>query len=235
MVDTRDRILNDYEHWIPYFSSFCSAFFISSLRTSTMFIFDNCKVPFFPCPLKTGSRIPFHYVEYIHGKDNKKDIPVFFNGRAIVRVARRFFGNLIIKSIPGSYIKFLDDGIALSGHEYVDMMSKSKISWCPRSIWSDPNRDCNTTIGKEIEAMCLESMVLKQPLGVIETEERIPGIHFVEYKNDSSDLIEKIEYYLEHEEKRKEIARNGRLWWERNCSPISRSVYMFNKAISTFL
>ena len=54
-----------------------------------------------------------------------------------------------------------------------------------------------------IQAMILglEVLVLKHPTGVIESEPRLPGIHFVEYENYNTDLIEKISYYLKHEDK----------------------------------
>jgi len=74
--------------------------------------------------------------------------------------------------------------------------------------------------------MCLENLVIRHPIGVIETEPRIDRKHYVEIQNDDSDLLELLYYYLEHDDERKEIAHNGRLWYERNGSPTARAYHI---------
>lgn len=226
-----DCPINNWKHWVPYHSKYCTAFFVFALRHSTSFIFDDCPIPVFPFPNTSGHHIDKPYIEYCHGLKRKKDIPIFFNGRSFVRVARKGVGNMILEAFPESHIKFLDSGEVLSSRDYIDLMSRSKITWSPRSVWSEPDRDCNLPPQREFEAMCLESMVIKHPNGKYESEERIPGMHFVEYNNDNTDLIEKLHYYLDHDDERNEIAHNGRLWWERNCTPLSRSSFILKSCL----
>lgn len=225
-IHQTDCPINRWERWVPYESQFCTAFFILALRHSTNFIFENCSVPVFPLIDKFGTHVSPNYVEHCHASDIKKDLDIFFSGRCAIRPAREHAGRNILEAFPNSSIQFIDHGIAFDAPEYIDLMSRTKIAWCPRSVWSDPDRDCNCPTGRDYEAMCSEAMIIKHPIGIVESEKRIPGVHFVECKNDDTDLMEKLSYYLEHDEERKTIARNGRLWWERNGSARGRSVFM---------
>lgn len=218
--------------WIKY-SEFTTAFFIFCHRFSTTFIFKDT-VPAYPLPGKSAAHFSLVQLEHnAHSRSlqSEKDIPVFFSGRHSCRVARKHSGNTIKRHFPDAYIHFLETRTSLSKDEYMDTIIRAKIAWCPRSVWSPPDPECNSSIPKEFEAMGLELLLVKHPIGVIETEERIPGVHFVEIKNDSSDLIEKLQYYLEHEDERKEIAHNGRLWWERNCSTVARANFIMNSCL----
>jgi len=76
--------------------------------------------------------------------------------------------------------------------------------------------------------MALECCIFRHPNNLIEVEPRISGVHYVEIdENTHADLIPKINYYLEHEKERKEIAHNGRLWYERNGTAIARAKKIF--------
>lgn len=231
LTHIHDRPITNWEQWVPYCAKYCTAFFVYALRHSTHFIFDDCPIPVFPLPNTSGGKIEKPHIEYCHSLKKKKDIPIFFNGRTAVRRSRKGVGTEILRNFPDAHIKFLDSGEALSSRDYVDLMNRSKIVWSPRSVWSAPDDNCNCPPQREFEAMCLESMVIKHPIGTTEPEERIPGVHFVEYNNDNADLIEKLHYYLDHDDERKEIAHNGRLWWERNCSPLARSSFMLKSCL----
>ncbi len=230
MINNNDRPVR--WEWSGY-SKFVTAFFIFCHRFTTTYAFKNT-VPAYPLPGKSAAHFSLAQLEHnAHSRSvqNKKDISVFFSGRSFCRVARKFSGRLITNHFPDSYVHFLDSGTALSKDEYIDTIIRSQIAWCPRSVWSEPDKECNSSIPKEFEAMGLELLLVKHPIGVIETEERVPGVHFVEVKNDSSDLVEKLQYYLEHDNERKEIAHNGRLWWERNCSTIARASFILNSCL----
>jgi len=229
-----DRPINRCEGWIPAYSSFCTALFVYALRTSTSFIFDNCPIPVYPLPNIPDPVLPLYELELFgRSMSSVKDIPVFFHGRHVVRVARKGAAKHILRYIPGAYVGFTDNSAFLTSSEYINKMARSKIAWCPRSCWSPPDPDCNTSTAKECEAMCVETMVMKHSIGTTEVEKREPGVHFVEMKNDSSDMIEKMQYYLEHDDERKEIAHNGRLWYERNCTMSARMYFIINKCMES--
>lgn len=233
IIDT-DHPVDNHEEWVKHHESKgVKGYFVWCHRHSTKYIFDGCKASIFPLAGKPGPLISLKDMEHeAHPRsvNMEKDINVFFHGRFNTRPTRESIAPIITDAIPNCRIGECSKEY-LSSEEYINFMSRSKIVWCPRSVWSEPNRECNAPTGKEFEAMCLEVLVLKPPIGTIEVEERIPGVHFVEVHDHSLDLIEKIQYYLEHEDERKEIAHNGRLWYERNCTVNSRAYYLFNSAL----
>ena len=59
----------------------------------------------------------------------------------------------------------------------------------------------------------------------------VDGKHFVSFKN-KEDLIEKINYYLENNVLRNEIAINGRKVLEEHYSPKKHGEFLINKIFS---
>jgi hypothetical protein len=227
-----DRPIDSHERWIPHYQKYVTAFFVANMRHSTNFIFDNCTVPVFPLPPTHDCRVPLHYYEHFAHSQSltvTKDISVFFHGRGLIRVARKHAGKLISDHFPDSCIEFCEH-TALSGSEYVDKLSRAKIAWCPRTAWSPPDHEVNTITSRELDAMCLEVLVLKHGIDIVEVAKR-PANSYVQMKNDSSDMIEKIAYYLEHEDERKEIAKNGRLFWELNYSVTGRAFFLLKSCL----
>jgi hypothetical protein len=232
VVDT-DHPIENWQAWIPHYSAKCSAFFVAVLRTTSQFIFDNCPIPVHPFPNVCGpwlgtSEAAF---EYYHSLGLEKTIPIYFHGRFKVRPSRKAIGRTIRTHFPEAQIEFREFTGEINPEEYIKHMSKAKIAWCPKSEKCVSGHECNAVTGKEIEAMCLEAMVLKPTPCVLEVEERIAGVHFVEINTHSLDIVEKIQYYLDHDDERKEIAHNGRLYWERNLSPWARTNFMLTKCI----
>ncbi len=234
MIVSTDRPVVNSHQWIPYYAQYVSGFFVFCHRHSTSYIFDNCGVPVFPLSgIQEPNMSLLDFERDTHSKSMTitKDISVFFRGRYNTRLPRKFLARQIQEHITNAHISNSGDHKSLPTQDYVDLMCRSKIAWCPRSVKSPPDFECNASTGREFEAMCLECLVVRPSIGTIETEERVPGVHFVEIKNDSSDLIEKLRYYLEHEDERKEIAHNGRLWWERNCSTIARANQIYSDCL----
>ena len=234
MILNTDTPTVNHHLWIPYYSQFVSGIFMLCNRYSTSFLFDDFDVPVLPLTIKSDPSVPLLSFEHdAHSKSMtiKKDISVFFHGRYGTRIARNHFAKMIQRHIANTHIQDSGDYKVLPGLEYVDLMSRSKIVWCPRSVKSEPDHNCNAVTARECEAMCLECLVVRPSIGITETEDRISGVHFVEIQNDSSDLIEKLQYYLEHDDERKEIAHNGRLWWERNCSAIARAKQIYSDCL----
>jgi len=203
------------------------------LRSSTQFIFDDCPIPVYPLPGRPDTTISLCDLEAVGRSGMTKDIPLFFHGRTWVRLARLGISHVIEEKIPGCHIGFTDRGDFVTSSEYINLLSRAKIAWCPRSCWSYPDKECNGSTGREVEAMCVESMVLKHSIGTTEVEKREPGVHFVQIGNQNEDIIEKIQYYLEHDDERKEIAHNGKLYFERNLSMAARMRYILNKCLES--
>ncbi len=241
LTNCADEFYSD-TRWLDYCMSVgVKGFFILCHRFSTSHIFEERSATVFPLPYKPGPFIAGDYLEHdAHSYSLlcKKDISIFFHGRHYMRKVRAALMHRILRTFKNTHmkspVKTNNPKLAcelLGPREYIDIMCRSKIIWCPRSVYSEPDRDANALTCKEIEAMCLEILVVRPPIGVLETEPRLPGVHYVEYKNDNSDLIEKLQYYLDHEDERKEIARNGRLWYERNCSVTARACIMIKNCI----
>lgn len=229
IVDT-DNPTRGCDKWIPYYSKYVSAFFVACHRHSTLYIFDGCSIPVFPLGLGHDLSVPglpFEYRAHYTAMTTERDISVFFRGRYNTRLTRKIFSGKIQKAIPDTCISNSGDHKRMHGEKYIRLMGRSKIAWCPRSVKAPPDYECNSVTGRDSEAMCLECLVVRPSIGIIEVEKRVAGVHFVEYENDGSNLIEKLRYYLEHNDERKEIAHNGRLWWERNWSTVARAQQIF--------
>jgi hypothetical protein len=216
--------------WIPYYRDYCSAFFIMQYRFSCVDLFNE--ITAFPLPMKCHSTIPIWYLEQQSrlSLERSRDISVFFSGRRSVRPRRAEGFQLIEKHFPGSILNPTEKRM-LSPHDYCDYMCRAKIAWCPRSVHCDPDHEENGITAKECEAMCAQTMVIRHALHVKETEPRIAGTHFVEVSSQERDLLDTIRFYLDHEEKRQEIAYNGRLWYERNWSPRATAHYLVNRCL----
>ena len=77
----------------------------------------------------------------------------------------------------------------------------------------------------------LEEAILAKNKSISQLELPIPleeGKHFVSFEN-KEDLIKKIDFYLSHQELRKEIALNGRQLLEKNYSPKKHGDEILNK------
>ncbi|KAK7044020.1 Protein O-glucosyltransferase 2 [Halocaridina rubra] len=77
------------------------------------------------------------------------------------------------------------------------------------------------------------SIVLKQDSPYYEYfyHDLEPYIHYVPFKRDLSDLVEKIEWARSNDEKVQEIARNGRLYVQENLMP--KDIYCYHAALFT--
>ena len=232
VVITCDTPVENADVWVPYYAQYIAGFFVLCHRHSTAYIFDDCGIPVFPLFVKPDPHVPmvsFEHNAHATSMAIPKDISVFFQGRYETRLPRKLMAEQIRCHIADTRIG--GNRGDLSGAEYIDLMCRSKIAWCPRSVRSPPDHECNAITARESEAMCLECLVVRPSIGITEVEKRAAGVHYVEIQNDSSDLIEKLQYYLEHEDERKEIAHNGRLWWERNGSVTARAKRIFSDCL----
>lgn len=94
-------------------------------------------------------------------------------------------------------------------HQFVDELSKSKISLCVKGNSYPTNR-----FFESMAAGCLTfSTKIDHEIEVYGTGQA--GKDYVEINVDGSDLIPKIHYYLDHSDEAKVIADSGRKTWEK--------------------
>ncbi len=227
---------------IHYASKGVRAIFILQRRTCFEYIFDNSPIPIFSMGSSSDSlAYNLRREQIMHSKsmNSVKKTSVFFSGSARFR---RHLSSRIRSSIsdtvitplekPSEYGRIFDKSPTafLSPDEYFEKMCQSKIVWCPHTAPRGSD-DCHLVTSREFEAMCLEILVVKPKPGIIEPEPRIAGVHYVEVEDHN--LVDKIQYYLDHDDERKEIAHNGRLWFERNSSVHARAKHLFECSLNT--
>lgn len=236
LLDTDSPQLN-MRHWIKYYAEHVKAFFICAYYKEMKPIFEELGIKAFPC-FGAYNR---DFLELNNDEETQKmtdrsiekNISIFFQGKFRCNPKLRpVLAKMIKERFHDSHIEdTVENGI--SSKVYLNLLQRSKI------VWGAPG--CDVTIDNVIrhplqirarEAMCVESLVVSHPIDVFATEELIPGEHFVETKRDHSDLIETLEKYLSDDEERLRIARNGRLYFERNCTTRARATYLLEKCLS---
>lgn len=188
----------------------------SNLNTS------KSKIPI--VPLSYGTKEPSLWlnqgVYHSIGLQKDKKYSVHFIGK--VEKNRAKFADQL-KSLPGSKIEHRGNSKRMGFHEYMKDLAHSKIVWCPYGNRPKTHR--------EVEAMCCEVAVMMPNQHIREQEDLIPNVHYIEIKQDHSDAMKKAQYYLDHEDERKEIARQGHLWYERNVSDYARAKYIYKNCV----
>ncbi len=242
MIVDCDRPVKHHVTWVPHYQNQgVKAYFIDHDRRSTRFIFKDCPIPVIHfCCVIHHSAMPTNYYNTIGHEESmntEKDISVFFSGKCSHRRIRGRYAKVIGRSIPNCSIKDTSykygptDHLLSNSMEYINKLKRSKIAWCPRTVFSQPDPECNSVTIREFEAMALEVLVAKSINGVVEPEPRIPGVHYVDFNNGNTDLLDVLNYYLEHEDERKSIAHNGYLWWKRNASELARAKNFMSRSL----
>jgi len=114
-----------------------AAIFVLHRRTSTEFIFDESSIPMFCISLPLEEPVlPTVFADRLaHSKSLScdKDISIFFHGRYYPRISRQYVSGVIRKEFPDSLVRCTNGITTITGQEYLDLMCRSKIVWCPRS------------------------------------------------------------------------------------------------------
>lgn len=231
ILDTDQPHVN-IKHWLNYYKSSVKAFFLICYYKDLKEHFSNVKV--FPCFGAASVESPFldsdEKTKQLPDRSIFKDIPIFFRGKFKNNIQRSILSKIVKKHFPNSHIENSEE-LNISEETYLNLLQRSKIVWSPPSVVSiDPLR--YALYLREREAMCMESLFVRQPINVFTPAEIIPGEHFVETNADNSNLIEVLEKYLSDDEERLRIARNGRMFFEKNCTSIARATYLLDKCIS---
>ena len=134
--------------------------------------------------------------------DDDKEISVSFLGSPRYAERQRYLTHLITNNIE-IYIGGGQREEGLSAGKYADLMRNSKISLnFPEG--PEGNDQCK---GRVWEILATKSLLLERKNSAVENFLK-PGVHYVEFENET-DLVEKIKYYLENEEERRYIAEKG--------------------------
>lgn len=228
-----DRPGHNVEDWLEYYSKHVKAFFICNYYKDLKEIFEKSNVKVFPFFGSGNVALPFlnndEITKNMPDRSIKKDIPIFFRGKFQNNEQRASLAQMANKAFPGSCIKNSGQS-SVDEETYLNILQRSKIVWSPPSVVTIPNKYSICVRAKE--AMCVETLLVRQPIDVFTPEELIPNEHFVETNRDHSNLIELLEHYLYNEEERFRIARNGRLFFERNFTDMARATYLLEKCIS---
>lgn len=114
-----------------------------------------------------------------------------------------------------------DCGDAMFGYKnYLETMASAKINIVARGHGVDTVR--------RWEAPTFSGLVLADKLSLIVPNDYEENKSIVYYKNDLSDLIDKIIYYLEHDEERKKIGEEGRRHTFEYHTSIRRAEYFLS-------
>ena len=165
----------------------------------------------------------------------KKNFDVFFNGSAWPRdrslllnliksdQSISFFGGLYnrpdlpFNSVVSDSLRFK----MMNQTENIQAMSSSKICLSMKGNGNNCLRQY------EILNLGLFLMVqeTQDHFGHVDPED---GKHCVFFKEDGSDLLEKIHHYLDHEDERDEIAKNGKIFFDKHYHPDSMVKYILD-------
>ncbi len=114
-----------------------------------------------------------------------------------------------------------DSGDAMFGYtNYLKMMASAKINVVARGHGWDSVR--------RFEAPTFSGLVLADRLPLITPNDYEDRKNIVYYENDLSDMVDKILYYLEHNEERKKIGEAGRKHTFKYHTSIRRAEYLLS-------
>lgn len=178
-------------------------------------------------PIAYGTKFPdlwfgqgdYHY----DGLYAEKKYSVHFIGNIGTNRKKRERQVKILSKIPDSKIVHKTNSTRMSFEDYIKDLISAKIVWCPPGGRPKSHR--------EIEAMCCEVAVMMAPQNIVEPEMLKPDHHYISIRDDCSDAVAKVEYYLSNPEELDLIAHNGRMWYERNASDYARAKHIYTNAI----
>ncbi len=168
-------------------------------------------------------------------RNTVKNFDVFFSGSAwpqkrISLVSKikshpeiNFFGGLYNRS-DLKFNNVIPDSLRFSNMSHENFMMALSSSKINLNIEGN-GKNCF----RQFEILNLGEFLLTQEYeNFFGIKEPVNKKHCVFFKEDGSDLIELIKYYLEHEDEREEIAKNGKKFFEENCHPRALVKYMLD-------
>ncbi len=105
--------------------------------------------------------------------------------------------------------------------KYLDLMSRSKINLIARGWGYDTLR--------RFEASCFSGLVMSDSIPIMMSDPFIDNQHIIYYNNNLSDLINRIEYYLNSPSERERIGKSGMEHCFKFHTNEARTRYFLNK------
>jgi len=201
-------------------------------------ISDEERKKIFPFSLTPSFKI-LNY-SLIERMNTRKNFDVFFNGsawpqRRVSLVSQikehpeiNFFGGLYNRN-DLKFNNVIPDSLRFKQISYEDFMMSISSSKIGLNIEGN-GKNCF----RQFEILEAGEFLLTQKhenfFGI---KEPVDKKHCVFFKEDGSDLIELIKYYLEHEQEREEIAKSGKRFFEDNCHPKVLTKYILDTMENT--
>lgn len=185
---------------------------------------SKSKIPIMP--LTYGTKQPKLWINqgmyHDLGINGPKKYSVHFIGNFGTNNSRKLCASKL-SVIPGAKIEDRNNSHRLTFDEYMRDIAAAQIVWCPPGGRPKTHR--------EIEAMCCEVAVMMPQQNINEPEMLRPDVDYICIKQDHSDAANKAKYYLDNLASLAAIARNGRMWYERNASDNARAKYILDKSL----
>lgn len=146
--------------------------------------------------------LPFSsFIDTSKYPDKEKDIDVFFSV-GMTHGRRNLILDRLIQLRGDLSVHVADDSNRLSFDEYIDKMSRAKVNViCRGHGWDTVRR---------FEAASFSGIVLSDKIPIITPNTFEDGKHIIHYEDDLSDLVDKVLFYVNNNDKRKEIGEAGR-------------------------
>lgn len=225
-----DNPESNVSEWARYYQGKVTAIFLVNYFKKLKPIFEEIGLKVLPIFSGPNFGAPFVEQEVTPLPQDQRTVSVFFLGKFKNHVLRDSWSNLVMSQISDCCIRNSSQ-IWVSEKEYFDTIRKSKIVWSPPTC-VERHADKSTMVIRDREAMCVESLCVRLPIDSCYPAEMIPGEHFVQYSRDGSDLVDTLKYYLENEEERHRIARNGREFFLRHLTVQARAKYLLDACLS---
>lgn len=141
--------------------------------------------------------------ELFHSQDGPREIPVAFQGQvsSYRSYRREVIDHLKKNNVPGKFLTN-DRNNQVTHQEYAATMINSKIS-----INFSQSVDCDQFKSRILEVIFSGSLLMESENTQISSL-FTPGLDYIPFSS-KEDLVEKINYYLIHEDERKAIAGHG--------------------------
>jgi hypothetical protein len=143
-----------------------------------------------------------------------------------LRVGVKGHPSLIAQLPPQAFPYVIEEYLPYD--EYLDVVFQSRLLYCPKNDWHDPNSEgAGERTYRLFENLALGRVCLSSPVKLHCDFE--PGVHYVAIASDFSNLEEVIAHYLSHPDELERIRQNVLPMYSQHLSPVAIGRYYANK------